>query len=537
MAKEGPKRFEMTRDELQEFFDRLERDELTDQDRSQIREVMTAVIWMAQKLEDKDLSIKRLQRLFGIKTEKAENLFKKDKATENGNDDDRDPPHQKPSERNRSEESKPAGKNGRDDYPLAQCVFHPHETLKTGDTCPSCLRGTLYSYGVGSIVRLTGQAPIVATIHEPEQLRCSACLELFTARLPDNVGEKKADATAKALVTIFRYGSGIPFFRNEKLQDFFQTPLPDSTQWDMSEEVLNDVYPIYQELHHQAAQGELFHSDDTGMRIVQLKKILELQKSERTGIQTTGILSKTEEHEIALFFTANRHAGENMQKILKMRDRATIPKLMCDAASKNKPKETNCEMANCLDHARRQFVDIIPKYTDQAQYFIEALRDVYHHDKKTKLLKLTPKKRLKYHREKSLPIMENLKAWCIANLNAQVAEPNSPLGTAMKYFLNHYEKLTKFTEIEGMPLSNSPVERLLKTVVLHRKNSLFYQTEMGALVGDVLMSIIQTAKRAKINVLHYLTQLQHFAKDVKNNPSLWLPWNYCDRISILQSSS
>jgi len=55
-----------------------------------------------------------------------------------------------------------------------------------------------------------------------------------------------------------------------------------------------------------------------------------------------------------------------------------------------------------------------------------------------------------------------------------------------------------------MPLSNAVTERLIKTAVLHRKNSYFYKTLFGARVGDVMMSIIQTASDAGQNVLHYL---------------------------------
>jgi transposase len=548
MAKEEPKRLELTHEELEAFFERLERNELTTEDRGRIREIIEALLWMSQKLEHQEISLGRLKRLFGVKTEKASALFGKPKSPsgsaqdqDSSNKQDPDPPSSSSAgsgggaDRNRSDESKPAGKNGKNDYPGAECIFHPHESLKVGDACPLCGRGTLYSYGVGSVVRLRGQPPVVATVHQPEQLRCSSCQGLLTAKLPESVGEERADETAKAIVSIFRYGSGIPFYRNEKLQDLFQTPLPDSSQWDLAESVANAAHPVFKTLIHQAAQGELLGTDDTGMRVIQLKKMLELGQAKRTGIQTTGVLSQVLGHEIALFFTGNRHAGENLAKILKLRDPdREIPKLMCDAAAKNRPKATGCQMGSCLDHARRYFVDIIPKYADEAEFFIETLKDVYRNDKRCKRWRLSAEARLAYHAEQSLPVMEGLKLWCEKSLETHVVEPNSPLGAAMNYFLNHYDKLTMFAKIEGMPLSNSAVERLLKTAVLHRKNSLFYQTETGALVGDVLMSVIQTAKRAQANVLDYLAQLQRFAADVRKNPQAWLPWNYLDRLAILQ---
>lgn len=55
-------------------------------------------------------------------------------------------------------------------------------------------------------------------------------------------------------------------------------------------------------------------------------------------------------------------------------------------------------------------------------------------------------------------------------------EPNSGLGQAISYLLNHWQKLTLFLEKPGVPLDNNVVERALKKAILHRKNSLFYKT-------------------------------------------------------------
>jgi hypothetical protein len=48
--------------------------------------------------------------------------------------------------------------------------------------------------------------------------------------------------------------------------------------------------------------------------------ILENPAKERTGMFTTGILSRTDQRDIALFYNSTMHAGENMEKLLKKRD-------------------------------------------------------------------------------------------------------------------------------------------------------------------------------------------------------------------------
>lgn len=519
----------MTDADLAALFERLDKRELTDDDLKNIKEFIEALVWMAHKLEDKELSIKRLQRLFGVKTEKNPFGDKDKDDNDQGGSGSGGPAPRPP--KNANPEPKPKGKNGASDFPGAENVFIPHETFKAGDECPSCDMGTLYRFGLGSVVRLTGQAPIKATIYKPEQLRCSACQELFTAKLPTDIGMVRADASAKATIAMFRYGVGMPFYRLEKLSEMHQVPLPDSTQWDLAEELTEAVYPAFNALMGLAAQGSLLHADDTSNRVVWLKKQLVSEGAERTGIFSTGILSKVDGHEIALFFTGNKHAGENLSALLKRRKAEHgPPNLMCDALSRNKPKSIAVVHGNCMDHARRDFIDLIPKYEIECRHFIEQVGKIYWHDREAKRLKLSDEDRLEHHKEKSLPIMEALKTWCEKKIQNREVEPNGPLGKSLQYFLNHYAELTQFCKALGMPLSNAAVERLIKTSVLHRKNSLFYMSITGALVGDVLMSLIQTAKRAGANVLDYLTRLQEFARDVKTNPDAWLPWNYKDRL-------
>ena len=40
------------------------------------------------------------------------------------------------------------------------------------------------------------------------------------------------------------------------------------------------------------------------------------------------------------------------------------------------------------------------------------------------------------------------------------------------------------------------------------------------------MSLIYTAELVGANPFDYLTQLQQHAREIKSNPSQWMPWNY-----------
>ena len=134
--------------------------------------------------------------------------------------------------------------------------------------------------------------------------------------------------------------------------------------------------------------------------------------------------------------------------------------------------------------------------------------------------------RLIFHQENSEPLMKELKNWCRDQIENKKAEPNGPLGKAIKYMEKRWEQLTAFLRIPGTPLSNDIVERLIKRCVLHRKNSLFYWTLHGAAVGDTLMTLIHTTVKAKENPFEYLTSIQLHSEKVKDDPNAWLPWKY-----------
>ena len=85
-------------------------------------------------------------------------------------------------------------------------------------------------------------------------------------------------------------------------------------------------------------------------------------------------------------------------------------------------------------------------------------------------------------------------------------------------------------------MDNNICERVLKKSILHRRNSLFYRTELGATVGDTFQSLIHTAELAKVNPLHYLSELLRNAAAVAREPRSWMPWNFHEALGRRKSA-
>ncbi len=145
---------------------------------------------------------------------------------------------------------------------------------------------------------------------------------------------------------------------------------------------------------------------------------------------------------------------------------------------------------------------------------------------KARKRKLSPAKRLQLHRTKSQQTMTRLHNWLKRQFDERLVEPNSALGEAITYMLNHWEKLTRFLQVAGAPLDNNICERALKKAILHRKNALFYKSQRGARIGDMYMSLIYTCEQCDVSPFEYLTELHRNADRVAKDPHSWLPWNY-----------
>jgi transposase len=173
---------------------------------------------------------------------------------------------------------------------------------------------------------------------------------------------------------------------------------------------------------------------------------------------TSGIVSTREGRRIALFFSGRQHAGENLADVLAHRAATLAPPIqMCDALSRNLPATFQTLLANCLAHGRRPFVDVAERFPEECRYVLESLGDVYRNDAAAREQHLSPEARLAFHQAQSGPIMEKLQVWCTRQLEDRLVEPNSALGKAITYLLNHWQPLTLFLRQPGAPLGR--VER------------------------------------------------------------------------------
>ena len=203
---QAPGRLNFTSDQIEGLLDRIDHECLEKKDYPVLADLIRAIVWMNLSLQEKDLTIRRLRAIFGIKTETAKKLL--DLAGGQNDQKLKDPKKDKKDKEKKGKHGhKPAS-----GYTEAKLIEVAHQTLKKADHCPECLKGKLFQLKPGSVIRIKGQPWLQVEIYKPERLRCSLCGKVFTATLPLEGGlGSRADSRAKAIVSLLKYRGGVPY--------------------------------------------------------------------------------------------------------------------------------------------------------------------------------------------------------------------------------------------------------------------------------------------------------------------------------------
>ena len=517
-----PKVTKLTQEQMDNFLAAIMNSNIGAENAEFARMLIHGNAWMARQLELGQLSIAKLRTLFQIQgSEKGSSRKPKN-----------DPASSDNKGAGKSEEdTKGHGRNGADAYQGADIVDVEHPELNPGDTCPAeACDGRLYEMSEpGTFVQVTGAPLASATRYNRQKLRCAICEIIYTAPLPIGVGDKKYDTNFIAMLMINKYFMSVPLYRQDRLQNYLGIPLPASTQWDLMVAHEPMLKALYKALALDAANGLALCYDDTSVKImseIKAAKLAEQGKKSQHTCFTTGIVSLHEDHRSYLYITDNRTAGKCIAEIMALRDADLDPPIMmCDALPANIPQGISEDLyilCFCLVHARRQFYELPNGYDDVADKVIGLIGTIYDHEAHTK--GYSPEKRLAYHQEKSIPVMEELKAY----LEEQKPEfePNSVPGKAIDYVLNRWTQLSQFLRQVHAPLDTNIVEGALKLVIQVRKSSMFYKTLSSAAFASYVQSALYSAAQNELNPCDYMCALIENEHAVIQNPNAWLPWHY-----------
>jgi transposase len=159
----------------------------------------------------------------------------------------------------------------------------------------------------------------------------------------------------------------------------------------------------------------------------------------------------------------------------------------------------------CNAHARRKFVEALDAGDSRAAHVLCAYKKLYANERKIIARGLVGPEKQAFRVEHSKPVTLALLKWCQA-YEAQVP-PSSPLGKALRYFINHHVALARFLEDPDIPIDNNLVERQQVRVALTRKNFLFVGNDEGGKRAALVYTMLACCALIDVDPEAYLADV------------------------------
>jgi hypothetical protein len=379
---------------------------------------------------------------------------------------------------------------------------------------------------------VTANTLLSVQLHVREAIECKTCGNEEVSPLPEEISRGligRYDASAVALLAYLRYFSGFASHRFEQASGFLGLEVSETTQWDLFEAAADRLAPLHRFLTSLASTAEVITMDHTGAKVVaeqRHRRLLQGEEATRIGMVTSSFLVelKNPQHRFALFHTGPVDAGQYLKRFLEHRPPGTGRLLVaCDALSSNQNQEhPDVVLALCNVHARRAFLDLGEHTPVAAMNILKAYETVFRTERRAK--DWTPEARLELRKTFSEPAMRRIRELALSELLSENRLPAGRLTEPFAYILRHFERLVTFCSHARAPVHTNDVERALKKPILHRKNSLFFQTFAGSGVGDLFTSLFLSASLAGHNPIAFVREALQNWRTLARAPSTFTPW-------------
>ena len=172
-------------------------------------------------------------------------------------------------------------------------------------------------------------------------------------------------------------------------------------------------------------------------------------------------------------------------------------------------------LLGCMAHARRKFIEAEKQDPHRAQFVLSSMQKLYALEKVMREENWSAEKIKLERQEKSTPILKALQVWMLEQYPK--ATPKSAIGKALKYSLERWHKLMRYTTDGKLQIDNNLIENQIRPVALGRKNYLFAGSHDAAKTSAIYYSLLGGCRHNNINPMDYFTKVLSKIGDTKTN--------------------
>ena len=326
-----------------------------------------------------------------------------------------------------------------------------------------------------------------------EVVRCADCGKTTTAPPPPLPCEKsKFTCAFLAWVVTMKFVLLVPLDRMRRLLASQGLDIAESTLVRLIEIASDLASTVDGEHWRQIKASPCILSDATGLKVLV------------KGIPTAwdAYLDVFNVDELAVYQFALTKHGDELAGLFK----GFRGVVMCDAESRLNEifRTEGVRRANCNAHPRRAFRDaeaVQPTAAKEAGRFIAKMYEIERRALSEGLIGQPLRVR---RQEQIRPIATTFRVWLTEH---EKLLPSDLLGKAVRYYIRHFDDLTRFIDDPDIPIDNNPSERAFQDHAKLRLNALFAGSPEGGRRWAILPGVVTTAKRHGLDVQAYLTWL------------------------------
>lgn len=389
-------------------------------------------------------------------------------------------------------------------YPNAPLIER-HVELKDLPAC-NCCGGKMRDSGMTQDSEFLTVIPkqYIIIVQMRHKYRCGKCHgDIVTAPLPSRIKEGSSYSDEMVVdVALTKYCDLVPIDRytqiagREGLSDLPPQSLIETTHY-----LADFTKGAYDKLKTEITESSVLHADETPHRM--------LEGDEKSNWYLWGFSTP----KTSYFECHNTRSGDIASELLI---KSKCNYLMSDVfsgyakavreaneirAQKGQPQILN---VYCNAHARRKFKEAQDNFSDEAEFFIDHYRKIYHLENQARG---QPPNRVVELRQQMIPYYAAMKTKAMGDYAS--CSSKSSLGKAMAYFLKNFNELTLFLKNVDLPIDNNPQERLLRNPVIGRKTWYGTHSKRGAQTAAILFSLVESCKLNNINPREYFKILIH----------------------------
>lgn len=350
--------------------------------------------------------------------------------------------------------------------------------------------------------------------HKRKKYRCSCNAQVATAPGPLKLQPGGRYSVEFAVeVAAAKYLDHMPLNRQCRQMAREGLVVDTQTLWDQIEVLAWHLTPSYEAHKYKVVGSELVHADETSWRF--------LAKANKKKWWVWSVSCPDAVYYRIAESRSQQAAGEllNGYRGIVMADGYSA----YSALARGQP---GFRLVHCWAHVRRKFIEIEANYPEACAGILDLIGELYAVERLVPALGTSATEqhssealalRGKLRAERSGPIVSRIHEW----VPQQRPLPQSGLGKAIAYMTGMWKGLTAFLEDPRIPLDNNAAERVLRDVVLGRKNHYGSHSRRGTEVAAIFYSLVESALLSGAEPKAYL--LKAACAAIENPGAVTLP--------------